>query len=65
MRAPLMETQQDGSIRITDLTKVVMARSRFRLSKERLVLFEADRNVSDADDRPCALHCVSAVALTD
>ena len=58
MRAPLVETQQDGSIRIADLTKVVMARSRFGLPKERLVPFEADRNVSDADDRPCALHCV-------
>jgi hypothetical protein len=56
-RDPLMETQQDGSIRIIDLTKVVMDRSRFGLPKERLVPFEAAWNVSDADDRPCALHC--------
>ena len=65
VRAPLVKTQQDGSIRITDLTKVVMARSRFGLPKERLVPSETARNVSDADDRPCALHCVSGVALTD
>src|ERR1700722_5603538 len=63
--APLMETQQHGSIRITDLTKVVMARSRFGLPKERLVPTEADRNVSNADDRPYALHRVSPVALID
>jgi len=56
VRAPLVETQQDGSIRIENLTKVVMARSRFGLPKERLVPFEAERNVSDADDCPCALH---------
>lgn len=65
MRAPLMETQQHGSIRITNLTKVIMARRRFGLPKERLVPFEADRNVFDADDRPCALHCVSGIGITD
>jgi hypothetical protein len=40
-----------------------MTRSRFGLSKERLVPIEAAWNVSDADDRPYALHCVSGVGL--
>src|ERR1700684_881016 len=51
-----METQQDSSIRIADLTKVVMAGSRSGLPKQQLVPFEAGWNVPDADDRPCALH---------
>jgi hypothetical protein len=54
-----METQQHGSIRVADLTPVVMTRSRFGLPEERLLPFEAERNVSDADDCPCALHYVS------
>jgi hypothetical protein len=54
VRAPLMEAEQDGSIRIQDLTKVVMARKRLGLAKERLVPFEATRDIPYADDRPCA-----------
>jgi hypothetical protein len=61
VRAPLVEAEQDGSIRIQDLTKVLMARSRLWLSEEGLVPFEATRNVSYADDRPCAFHRISAV----
>ena len=53
MRAPLVEAEQHGSIRIQDLTKVVMARRRLGLAEERLVPFEAARNVTYADDRPC------------
>src|SRR5437899_12746576 len=56
VRAPLVEAEQDGSIRIQDLTKVVMARRHLGLAKERLVPFEAARNVAYADDRPCAFH---------
>jgi len=41
VRAPLVEAKQDGSIRIQDLTKVVMTRRRLRLAEERLVPFEA------------------------
>jgi len=52
VRAPLVKAEQHGSIRIQDLTKVVMARRRLGLAKERLVPFEAARNVSYADDRP-------------
>jgi hypothetical protein len=56
VRAPLVETRQHGSIRVADLTPVVMTGSRFGLPEERLLPFEAERNVSDADDCPCALH---------
>jgi len=64
VRAPLVETEQDGSIRIQDLTKVVMARRRLGLAEERLVPFEATGNVADTDDRPRAFHRSSAVGLT-
>jgi hypothetical protein len=64
VRAPLVEAKQDRSIRIQDLTKVVMVRRRLRLTKERLVPFEAARNVAYADDRPCAFHRICAVGLT-
>jgi hypothetical protein len=60
VRAPLVEAEQDGSIRIQDLTKVVMARRRLGLAEERLVPFEATGNVADADDRPRAFHRSSA-----
>src|SRR5437016_1800394 len=64
VRAPLVKAEQDGSIRIQDLTKVVMARRRLGLAKERLVPFEATRDVAYANDRPCAFHRISAVGLT-
>ena len=63
MRAPLVEAEQDGSIRVQDLTKVVMARRRLGLAKERLVPFEAARDVAYANDRPCPFHRISAVGL--
>ena len=56
MRAPLVEAQQDCSIRIYDLAPVVVARSRLGLAEERLVPFEASGNVAYADDRPYAFH---------
>ena len=65
VRAPLVKAEQHGSIRIQDLTKVVMARRRLGLAEERLVLpFETARNVAYPDDRPCAFHRISAVGLT-
>src|SRR5713101_9531633 len=64
VRAPLVQAKQHGSIRIQDLTKVAMARRLLRLAEERLVPFEAGRNVIYADDRPCAFHRISAVGLT-
>ena len=62
MRAPVVEAKQDGSIRIQDLTKVVMARRRPGLAEERLIPFEAAGNVAYTDDRPCAFHCISLSA---
>src|SRR5262245_2540832 len=56
MRAPLVEAEQHGSIRIHDLTEVVMLRSRLGLAEEDLVPIEAAGNVPYADDRPCAFH---------
>ena len=56
MSALLVETQQDASIRVQDLTKIVMARSRLGLAAERLVPSEARWNILYANDRPCAFH---------
>jgi len=56
MCAPLVEAEQHGSIRIQDLSKIVMARRRLLLAEERLVPFEARRHVSHPDDRPRALQ---------
>src|SRR5207245_3754730 len=64
VRAPLVEAEQDRSIRIQDLTKVVMARRRLGLAKERLVPFQAIRDVAYTNDRPYAFHRISAVGLT-
>src|SRR5919109_793927 len=57
--APLVEAEQDGSIRIQDLSKVVMTRSRRGLAKERLVPLKAARHVAYANDRPCTFHRIS------
>jgi hypothetical protein len=65
VRAPLVEAEQDGSIRIQDLTKVVMLRRRLGLAEERLVLFQATGDVADADDRPRTFHRASTVGLSD
>src|SRR5213076_3338548 len=63
VRAPLVEAEQHGSIRIQDLAKVVMARMRLGLAKERQVPFEAGRDVVYANDRPCTFHRISAVSV--
>ena len=58
MRAPLVEAEQHGSIRVQDLTEVIMARRRLGLAKERLVPIKAAQHVTCADDRPCTYHYV-------
>src|SRR5205807_2357203 len=63
VRAPLVKAEQDSSIRIEDLTKVVMARLCLGLAEERLVPFEATRHIAYADDRPSAFHDISPVAF--
>src|SRR5258706_8261593 len=64
VRAPLVQAEQDSSIRIEDLTKVVMAGSCLGLAEERLVPFEATRHIAYGDDRPGAFHDISPVGLT-
>src|SRR4030095_7785556 len=56
---PLVKTEQDSSIRIEDLPKVLVVGRRSRLTEQRLVPLEAARHVAYANDRPRALHCVS------
>src|SRR3989442_9568627 len=50
VRAPLVEAEQDSSIRIEDLTKVGMVGSCLELTQERLVPFEATPLLAYADD---------------
>ena len=57
-RAPLVEAEQDSSICIDDLPKVVMGREGSRLTKQRLVPPEASRHVAYTYDRPRSLHRV-------
>jgi hypothetical protein len=64
VRAPPVEAEQHGSIRIQDLTKVVMGRRRLGLTEERLVPFEAAGYVAYADNRPCAFHRLIPFATT-
>jgi hypothetical protein len=61
VHAPLVEAEQHGSIRIQDLTPALMHGTRLPLAEERLVPFEADRNIAYADDRPRTFHCISIV----
>ena len=56
VRAPQVQTEQDGSIGIQDLAKVVMGRSGLALAEQPLVPLEAVWNVAYADDRPYALQ---------
>jgi hypothetical protein len=57
MGALLVKAQQHSSIRIQDLTKVVIARKRLGLAEKRLVPFEAAWNVASTNGR---LMCVSS-----
>ena len=62
MGTPLVEAEQDSSIRIDDLPKVVMGGERLRLTEQSLVPFEAVRHIAYSDDRPRALHGVPSAA---
>ena len=53
---PRVETEQDRSVRVDDLPPIVVGRSRLRQAKQRLIPLEALGHVSDANDRPYALH---------
>lgn len=54
--APLVEAEQDSSICIQDLPKVVVGREGSRLAEQRLVPSEAARHVAYTYDGPRALH---------
>jgi hypothetical protein len=54
--APLMETQQDCSVRVANLSEMMMRGRGLRQAEQRLIPFEAPGHVSHADDRPDALH---------
>src|SRR6266404_2837539 len=56
MGTPLVQAEQDRSIRIEDLTEVIMGGSRLRQAKQRLVPLEAARHIANANDRPRAPH---------
>jgi hypothetical protein len=64
VRAPPVEAEKDSSIRIEDLTKVIMDRSCLGLAEERLVPLAAGRHIAYADDRPRTFHDTSPVGLT-
>jgi hypothetical protein len=64
MGTPLVEAEQDSSIRIDDLPKVVMGGEGLRLTEQSLVPFEAVRHIAYPDDRPCAFHRIPSAALT-
>lgn len=63
VRAPFVKTEQHGSIRIQDLTKVVMGWRRLGLAEERLIPFQTATYVSYADNGPNAFHSISAAGL--
>src|ERR1700680_3203658 len=54
--APLVEAEQDSSIGIEDLPKVIMGRRDSRLTEQRLIPFQAARHVAYPYDRPRALN---------
>ena len=58
--APFVETEQDSSVRVEELTKFVVGRCRLWLAEERLVPLEARTDVVHPDDRPGALHPYSS-----
>ena len=61
VRTPLVEAEQHGSIRIEDLSPVIMAWSSLGLTEKRLIPLEATGNIAHADDRPCSFHAFGSV----
>src|SRR5215468_2463897 len=56
MGAPLVEAEQDRSIRVEDLPKVGMGGRCLRPAEQRLVPFEAAGHIAYANNRPRSLH---------
>jgi hypothetical protein len=63
MGAPLVQAEQDRSIRVENLTEVIMGRLCLGLAKERLVPFEATRYIAYADDGPGTFHRILPAGL--
>lgn len=64
MGAPLVKAEQNRAIRVENLPEVFMGGRRLRLAKERLVPFEAARQIAYANDGPRALQLRSSYSLT-
>jgi hypothetical protein len=56
VRAPSMETKQNGPVRIQDLAKVVMNWRHLRPAEKQLIPSETAGNISHADNCPRAFH---------
>ena len=56
VRSPPMEAEQDGTVRVHKLTKVIVRRRRLDLAEERLVPANTARYVTYADDFLSAFH---------
>lgn len=51
---PLVEAEQDRSIRVKDLPEVVMGGSRLRQAEQRLIPSEAASHIANRNDGPRA-----------
>jgi len=56
MGSPCVKSEQDRSIRVDELTEVVMGGTPRRFAEEGQIPFEASSNIVNCDDRPCSLH---------
>jgi hypothetical protein len=52
MFAPLVKTEQNGSVGVEQLAEVIVRRTTVRLAKERLVPLETGRHILNANDCP-------------
>src|SRR6266487_1547423 len=55
---PFVKAEQHSSVRVEELTKVRVRRSRRGLAEQWLVPLEATRHIMHPDDRPRAFHSV-------
>ena len=56
VRAPLMKTEQNRSIRVEDLPEVVMGGTRCNLTEQRLIPPVTAGNIRNTNDCPRAFH---------
>src|ERR1041385_3986738 len=54
--APLVKTEQDRSVRVDDLPKVIMSGSRPGQPKQPLIPFETPKHIANPNYRPDAFH---------